>query len=116
MQATQVGPLQGGTARASEMIEARNEKKLLRFQKQIARHELLKVDDLGFLPLSKTGADLQFDLLSQRYERGSTMVTSNLPSRSATTYWRFVSCPGTLPSHTLPPHREPVIPLPSVMV
>ena len=31
------------------------------------------------MPLSKTGAELLFEMLSQRYERGSTMVTSNLP-------------------------------------
>jgi DNA replication protein DnaC len=62
----------------SELIEARDEKKLLRFQK-IASYELLIVDELGFVPLSKTGAELLFEMLSQRYERGSTMVTSNLP-------------------------------------
>ena len=63
----------------SELIEARDEKKLLRFQKQIASYELLIVDELGFVPLSKTGAELLFEMLSQRYERGSTMITSNLP-------------------------------------
>jgi DNA replication protein DnaC len=66
-------------ALVSELIEARDEKKLLRFQKQIAAYELLIVDELGFVPLSKTGAELFFEMLSQRYERGSTMVTSNLP-------------------------------------
>ena len=66
-------------ALVSELIEARDEKKLLRFQKQIAAYELLIVDELGFVPLSKTGAELLFEMLSQRYERGSTMVTSNLP-------------------------------------
>jgi hypothetical protein len=60
-------------------IEARDEKKLLRFQKQIASYELLIVDELGFVPLSKTGAELLFEMLSQRYERGSTLITSNLP-------------------------------------
>jgi DNA replication protein DnaC len=66
-------------ALVSELIEARDERKLLRFQKQIAAYELLIVDELGFVPLSKTGAELFFEMLSQRYERGSTMVTSNLP-------------------------------------
>ena len=60
-------------------MEACNEKKLLRFQKQIASYDLLIVDELGFVPLSKTGAELLFETFSQRYERGSTMVTSNLP-------------------------------------
>ncbi len=62
----------------SELIETRDEKKLLRFQKQIASYELLIVDKLGFVPLSKTGAELLFEILSQRYERGSTLITSNL--------------------------------------
>jgi DNA replication protein DnaC len=66
-------------ALVSELIEARDERKLLRFQKQIAAYELLIVDELGFVPLSKTGAELLFEMLSQRYERGSTMITSNLP-------------------------------------
>jgi DNA replication protein DnaC len=41
-----------------ELMEARDEKKLLRFQKQIAAYELLIVDELGFVPLPKTGAEL----------------------------------------------------------
>lgn len=67
------------TALVSELIEARDKKKLLRFQKLIASYELLIVDELGFVPLSKTGAELLFEMLSQRDERGSTMLTSNLP-------------------------------------
>jgi len=63
----------------SELIEARNEKKLLRFQKQIASYELLIVDEWGFVPLSKTSAELFLEMLSQRYERGSILITSNLP-------------------------------------
>jgi len=62
-----------------ELIEARDEKRLLRLQKQMATVELLIVDELGFVPLSRTGAELLFELISQRYERGSTIVTSNLP-------------------------------------
>ena len=37
------------------------------------------IDELGFVPLSKTGAELLFVLISQRYERGATIITSNLP-------------------------------------
>jgi DNA replication protein DnaC len=62
-----------------ELMEARDEKRLLRFQKQMASYELLIVDELGFVPLSKTGAELLFEVFSLRYERGSTLVTSNLP-------------------------------------
>jgi DNA replication protein DnaC len=62
-----------------ELIEARDEKRLLRLQKQLASYKLLVIDELGFVPLSKTGAELLFEVFSQRYERGSTLVTSNLP-------------------------------------
>jgi len=62
-----------------ELIEARDEKRLLRYQKSLARQELLILDELGFVPLSKTGAEMLFETLSQRYERASTLVTSNLP-------------------------------------
>ena len=48
-------------------------------QKQLASQELLIIDELGFVPLSKTGAELLFEVISQRYERGSIIVTSNLP-------------------------------------
>ncbi len=68
-----------------ELIEARDEKKLLRFQTQIAAYELLIVDELGFVPLSKTGAELLLRGLVQPALRAdpSTLVTSELcPSRS----------------------------------
>jgi len=61
-----------------ELMEARDEKRLLRFQKQLAKFSLLIIDELGFVPLSKTGAKLLFEVFSQRYERGATLVTSNL--------------------------------------
>ena len=63
----------------SEMMEARDERRLLRVQKQMAGYKLLIIDELGFVPLSKTGAELLFELISHRYERGATLITSNLP-------------------------------------
>lgn len=62
-----------------ELMEARDERRLLRLQKQLVNHRLLIIDELGFVPLSKTGAELLFELISQRYERGATLITSNLP-------------------------------------
>ena len=56
-----------------------DEKRLLRRQRQLAKVKLLIIDELGFVPLSKTGAELLFELISQRYEQGSTLITSNLP-------------------------------------
>ena len=62
-----------------ELIEARDEKRLLRLQRQVAAYKLLIIDELGYVPFSQTGAELLFEVFSQRYERGSTVVTSNLP-------------------------------------
>ena len=62
-----------------ELMEARDEKRPLRLQRQLAKVKLLIIDALRFLSLSKTGAELLFELISQRYERGSTLITSNLP-------------------------------------
>ena len=63
----------------NELLEARDDKRLLRFQKQLAKQDLLIVDELGYVPLSKTGAELLCEIFSQRYEQASTLVTSNLP-------------------------------------
>jgi hypothetical protein len=57
----------------------RDEKRLLRLQKQLAGYQLLIVDELGYVPLSPSGAELLFEIFSQRYERGSVILTSNLP-------------------------------------
>ena len=62
-----------------DLMEARDERRLLRLQKQFANHTLLIIDELGFVPLSKTGAELLFELVSQRYERAAVLITSNLP-------------------------------------
>lgn len=57
-----------------ELMEARDEKRLLRMQKQLAAYRLLIIDELGFVPLSKVGAELLFEIFSQRYEQGSVFV------------------------------------------
>ena len=62
-----------------ELIEAVDERRLQRLQKQPTSQNLLIIDELGFVPLSKTGAELLFEVISQRYERGSIIITSNLP-------------------------------------
>ncbi len=62
-----------------ELLEARDERRLLRLQKQLTAYKLLIVDELGYVPLSPSGAELLFEVFSRRYERGSVLVTSNLP-------------------------------------
>ena len=46
---------------------------------KLSRLSLPIIDELGFVPLSPTGAELLFEVFSQRYDRGSIMVTTNLP-------------------------------------
>ena len=65
-------------------MEARDEKRLLKLQTQLAAVKLLIVDELGYVPLSQTGAELLFEIFGQRHERGSTIVTSNLPFEECT--------------------------------
>jgi DNA replication protein DnaC len=62
-----------------QLMEARDERRLLKLQAQLAAVKLLIVDELGYVPLSQTGAELLIEIFSQRHERGSTIVTSNLP-------------------------------------
>jgi DNA replication protein DnaC len=63
----------------THLLEKREERNLGRFQKQLERHDLLVLDELGYVPFTKTGAELLFDVVSRAYERTSLIVTSNLP-------------------------------------
>jgi len=51
--------------------------RLVKELKQYTRPELLIIDELGYLPIDKRGADLLFQIISQRYERGSIVLTTN---------------------------------------
>ena len=66
-------------ARDGQLLEAHDERRLLKLQRDLASVKLLIIDELGYVPLSPSGAELLFETFSQRYERGSTIVTSNLP-------------------------------------
>lgn len=68
-----------GASLLHELMEARDERRLLHLQKQMANCKLLIINELGFVPLRKTGAKLLFELISQHYEHSSTLITSNLP-------------------------------------
>lgn len=47
--------------------------------KQYAKYQLLIIDEIGYLPIDKTGANLFFQLIAQRYEKKSTIITTNIP-------------------------------------
>ena len=61
-----------------ELVEARDDRTLGRLHKQYRQIPLLIVDELGFVPFSGHEGELLFTLLSDRYERAATIVTSNL--------------------------------------
>ena len=63
----------------TQLMEAREERELGRLKKQLGRLDLLVLDELGYVPASKLGAELLFDVISTAYERTSLIVTTNLP-------------------------------------
>lgn len=67
-----------GYALANELIEARTDKDLTRLVGRYSRFDLLILDELGYVPFSKEGAELLFQVLAERHERGSVIITSNL--------------------------------------
>ena len=61
------------------LVDAQPQGRLARTRDQLARFDVVIVDELGYVPFDKAGADLLFGFISRRYERGSLVVTTNLP-------------------------------------
>ena len=72
------------TELATLLMEARDERSLLGLKARLAKLDLLVLDELGYVPASKIGAELLFDVISSAYERCSLIVTTNLPFESWT--------------------------------
>ncbi len=68
--------------RAADLVrlltESRDERTLTALHRRIRRVDLLILDELGFVPFERAGGELLFDLLSERHEMRSTMITTNL--------------------------------------
>jgi len=62
-----------------QLLEQREEKTLQRLLTQIERCQLLVLDELGYVPFTKAGAELLFEVISRAYERTSLILTTNLP-------------------------------------
>jgi DNA replication protein DnaC len=67
------------TGLVTQLLEAREERTVQRLHKQLDRLDLILLDELGYVPFSKAGAELLFDVVSRAYERTSLVVTTNLP-------------------------------------
>ncbi len=68
----------------NELIEAQAQLRLSKLEATLLKLDLLILDEVGFIPFSKTGAELLFGVLTERYERGSVLVTTNLDFASWT--------------------------------
>ncbi|HEY1774869.1 MAG TPA: IS21-like element helper ATPase IstB [Solirubrobacteraceae bacterium] len=60
------------------LLEARDARELGRLQRRLYHVDLLVLDELGFVPFDRAGGELLFNLLTERYERRSVIVTTNL--------------------------------------
>jgi len=58
------------------LVEARDQRELSRLQRRLLRVEVLILDELGFVPFDRTGGELLFNVIADRYERKSVMLTS----------------------------------------
>ena len=67
------------TGMVTTLLERREERELERFNRQLDRLELIVLDELGYIPFSKAGAELLFEVISRAYERTSLILTTNLP-------------------------------------
>ena len=67
-----------GCGLANELIEARDEKILSRVIKRYAGYGLLIIDELGYVPFSKEGAELLFQVLAERHEKRPVIITTNM--------------------------------------
>ena len=67
-----------GCGLANELIEARDEKALSRIIKRYTRYGVLIIDELGYVPFSKDGAQLIFQILAERHERLPVIITTNM--------------------------------------
>lgn len=62
-----------------ELLRAKKELKLARILKKLSRYEAIIIDDIGYVQQTREEMEVLFTLLAERYERGSIMITSNLP-------------------------------------
>jgi len=60
------------------LIEAKNQRELGRLRKRLSAVDLLVLDELGFVPFDREGGELLFNLIAERHERASTLITTNL--------------------------------------
>jgi DNA replication protein DnaC len=99
-----------GCGLSNELLEAQSERRLSRVIQKYARYGLVVVDELGYVPFSKESAELLFQVLAERHERGSVIITTNLGFAD----WTQVFGDATLTAALLDrlTHKAHIIPCP----
>ena len=67
------------TGLVTQLLESREDRQLERFLKRLEKQHLIILDEFGYVPFSKAGAELLFEVVSRAYERTSLVLTTNLP-------------------------------------
>ena len=84
------------TGLVTQLLEVREDRQLQRFLTRLERHHLLILDEFGYVPFAKAGAELLFDVISRAYERQSLILTTNLPFENWTDILGNVRLTGAL--------------------
>ena len=71
-----------------ELLNAKKELKLARILKKFAKYDAIIIDDIGYVQQNKEEMEVLFTLLAERYERGSIMLTRNLPFQNGRKFLR----------------------------
>lgn len=66
----------------NQLMEMAEQRHLERTLKQLERQDILILDELGYVPFSKTASEFLFEVISRAYERQSLIITTNLPFES----------------------------------
>jgi len=62
----------------NKLIEARQDRELQRLLQRYSRYDVIIIDELGYVPFSREGSELLFQVLAERHEKGSVILTTNL--------------------------------------
>jgi DNA replication protein DnaC len=84
------------TGLVTQLTEAREERQLQHMLRQLECQDLLVLDELGYVPFSKLGAELLFEVVGRAYEQASLIVTTNLPFEQWTEVCGSERLPGAI--------------------
>ncbi len=92
-----------------QLLEARDARQVFRLQQQLARYDLLILDELGMTDCKQDGGNLLFQVISSRYERCSTIITTNLEFKDWTSVFGTQQLTNALLDRLV--HRCQIIPM-----